>query len=62
MGRENALQYELNALLDEVRISNIARSSFWIKTEYNNQSNPKAFASVSAQQARVKTVPGVLFR
>ncbi|WP_234571727.1 LamG domain-containing protein [Rhodohalobacter sp. 614A] len=30
-------------LLDEVRISNTVRSSDWIKTEYNNQSDSSAF-------------------
>jgi PKD repeat protein len=30
-------------VVDEVRISNIARDSTWIKTEYNNQVNPALF-------------------
>ena len=29
-----------NGTLDELRISNILRSSNWISTEYNNQNNP----------------------
>jgi RHS repeat-associated protein len=33
--------------LDEVRISNVARSADWIAAEYNSQSNPAAFYSVS---------------
>ena len=33
--------------LDEVRVSNIARSLDWIATEYNNQSSPSAFYTVS---------------
>ncbi len=32
-----------NGLLDEVRISSIARSADWIATEYNNQSSPITF-------------------
>jgi hypothetical protein len=32
--------------LDEVRISNIARSSDWIATEYANQSSPSTFFTV----------------
>jgi len=32
-----------NGLIDEVRISNIARSPSWISTEYNNQNNPSGF-------------------
>ncbi len=39
--------------LDELRISNTARSSDWIKTEYNNQSNPASFISVSSASAYV---------
>jgi hypothetical protein len=33
-----------NGALDEVEISNIARSSGWIATEYNNQNSPATFA------------------
>lgn len=32
-----------SGLIDEVRISNVARSTDWITTTYNNQSNPSAF-------------------
>lgn len=32
-----------NGTIDEVRFSNISRSSDWILTEYNNQSNPSGF-------------------
>jgi hypothetical protein len=33
-------------LIDELRISKIARSEEWIKTEYNNQSVPAEFVKV----------------
>jgi hypothetical protein len=36
-------------MVDEARISDIARSQDWITTGYNNQSNPNAFYSVGAQ-------------
>jgi hypothetical protein len=36
--------------LDEVRVSDTIRSPDWIKTEYNNQSNPSSFCSVGAEQ------------
>lgn len=36
----------INGIIDEVRISNTARSESWIKTEYNNQSSPSTFYSV----------------
>jgi hypothetical protein len=34
--------------LDEARVSNIARSADWIKTEYNNQSSPSSFYAISS--------------
>ncbi|MFX0121681.1 MAG: DUF2341 domain-containing protein, partial [Candidatus Hodarchaeota archaeon] len=34
--------------MDEIRVSNIAHSAFWITTEYNNQDNPNSFYSVSS--------------
>jgi hypothetical protein len=42
--------YDLNGLLDEIRISNILRSSDWITTEYNNQYSPSSFYSVGPEQ------------
>ena len=33
--------------VDEVRISDIARSADWIATEYNNQSSPSSFYTIS---------------
>jgi outer membrane protein assembly factor BamB len=35
--------------IDEVRVSNIARSAAWISTEYNNQSSPSTFATVGPE-------------
>ena len=37
--------------LDEVRVSNTARSAAWLRTEYNNQSSPSTFYSVGAENA-----------
>jgi PKD repeat protein len=42
--------YLVTGLVDEVRISNIARSSDWIKTEYNNQYSPPTFYSVGSEE------------
>lgn len=39
-----------NGLLDEVRISSVARSSGWIRTEYENQRSPQTFVKVGALQ------------
>lgn len=49
-----ALQRFWSGSLDEVRISNVARSASWIATEYNSQNAPGSFSSVGSQQ----TSPG----
>ncbi|OHB17326.1 MAG: hypothetical protein A2544_01575 [Candidatus Zambryskibacteria bacterium RIFOXYD2_FULL_43_10] len=41
--------------IDELRISSVARSADWIKTEYNNQSNPSGFANVGVEESCVAT-------
>jgi len=41
-------QYPLIGSVDEARISTIARSASWILAEYNNQSSPSTFYSVSS--------------
>jgi len=38
--------YKYGGTLDEVRISNVARSAEWIATEYKNQSDPFSFYSI----------------
>ncbi len=40
-----------NGLIDEVRISNIARSTAWISTEYNNQNDPISFMTFGDEQS-----------
>jgi hypothetical protein len=40
-----------NGLIDEVRISKISRSPQWLKTIYNNQSNPSLFYTVSSEDS-----------
>lgn len=45
-----------NGAIDEVRISDIARSADWIKTEYNNQNNPSAFYSLGSEQINSRTL------
>jgi hypothetical protein len=41
-----------DGILDEVRISNIARDACWIETEHNNQSSPETFFSVGVEANR----------
>ncbi|MHA1984979.1 MAG: DUF2341 domain-containing protein, partial [Candidatus Hodarchaeales archaeon] len=38
-----------DVLMDEIRVSNIARSASWIDTEFNNQDNPNSFYTVSSE-------------
>jgi len=40
-----------NGIIDELRISSVARSDNWITSEYNNQSSPSSFYSVGADVA-----------
>ncbi len=42
-GRASAWVGEFEGILDEVRISNSARSADWISAEYNNQNSPSTF-------------------
>ncbi|MBU4069594.1 MAG: DUF2341 domain-containing protein, partial [Nanoarchaeota archaeon] len=44
-------------LIDEVRISNVARSAGWITTEYNNQFSPSTFYSVGSEETGTDTTP-----
>jgi hypothetical protein len=41
-----------NGFIDDVRISNAARSADWIRTEYNNQVLPSTFYTVGGEQPR----------
>ncbi|KPJ58692.1 MAG: hypothetical protein AMJ46_13775, partial [Latescibacteria bacterium DG_63] len=42
--------YEFMGIIDEVRISQVARSDSWIKTEYNNQNDPSSFYQVLGEE------------
>ncbi|MCK5413091.1 MAG: DUF2341 domain-containing protein, partial [Candidatus Pacebacteria bacterium] len=44
--------------IDEVRISNIARSADWILTEYNNQNSPSTFSALSSEQVYEVAITG----
>jgi hypothetical protein len=41
---------DFQGLIDEVRVSNIARSPDWIATEYNNERRPSTFFSVGSEE------------
>ncbi|MHA2101639.1 MAG: DUF2341 domain-containing protein, partial [Candidatus Kariarchaeaceae archaeon] len=46
-------RWNLDGKLDEMRVSNAARSSDWIATEYNNQNNPSSFISVGSKYSKL---------
>ncbi len=48
LGQDSDGLNKFNGLLDEARVSNLARSADWIATEYNNQSSPATFYTVSS--------------
>lgn len=50
IGSNSETSLFFDGLIDEVRISNIARSQDWITTEYNNQNSPGTFYSIGAEQ------------
>jgi hypothetical protein len=46
---------ELEGILDEVRISNVSRSSDWILTEYNNQKTNSTFFNIYGEENKSST-------
>jgi len=40
----------MDGIIDEVRISNVARDVCWIETEYSNQGNPAAFHTIGDEE------------
>ena len=47
-----------NLSVDEIRVSNTARSAAWITAEYNNQNNPATFMSVGPLITQASEVEG----
>ncbi len=47
---DSSASYYMNGIIDEVRISNTARSAGWILTEYRNQNSPSTFSSLGSQE------------
>jgi biopolymer transport protein ExbB len=41
--------HEFTGIIDEIKISNIARSADWVATEFNNQNSPSTFYNVSVE-------------
>jgi len=45
-----SLQYYVDGVIDEFRLSGTKREAEWISTEYNNQSSPNTFYSVGEEE------------
>ncbi|MHA2100665.1 MAG: LamG-like jellyroll fold domain-containing protein, partial [Candidatus Kariarchaeaceae archaeon] len=50
LGLDGMVTEEFHGQLDEARVLNVALSSQWLQTEFNNQNNPGTFLSVGSQQ------------
>jgi hypothetical protein len=50
--------YPFNGMIDEPRVSNVAKSSDWIKMEYANQNSPTTFATLSTNATACNTTYG----
>ena len=50
-GQYNGGSSQINGSVDEIRISNVARSADWMPASYNNQASPSTFYTVGAQTA-----------
>jgi trimeric autotransporter adhesin len=61
---EGGTNYYFNGIIDEPRVSNVAKSSDWIKAEYADQNNPVTFtnsaAAASTTVANAAAIPGAL--
>lgn len=48
--REDTLAQSYSGVLDEVRISSVARGATWLSTEYNNQNDATTFFTIGTQE------------
>ncbi|MHA2473532.1 MAG: DUF2341 domain-containing protein, partial [Promethearchaeota archaeon] len=48
---------DFNGIIDEVRISKIARSNDWIATEFENQNDPNSFYSIGSPIKPIDDIP-----
>ncbi|MFW9784583.1 MAG: hypothetical protein ACFFFB_20045, partial [Candidatus Heimdallarchaeota archaeon] len=49
--------YMIDGKMDEIRISNVIRSADWIRTEYDNQNDPKSFYAIGSEVKDDKLPP-----
>jgi hypothetical protein len=53
---DDIVHERFNGIIDEVRISTVARDACWIGTEYNNQSAPGTFVTLGSEGAAAPTL------
>ena len=46
----------LTAIFDEIRVSDIVRSSDWILTEYSNQNDPNSFYTIGIEEEKAREI------
>jgi hypothetical protein len=51
VGGWNASARSFQGIIDEIRISNVARSTDWMEAEYTNQNTPTTFYTIGTQEA-----------
>lgn len=51
--------HEFDGLIDEVRLSDVARTADWIKTTFNNHNIPDSFISISSESTASTLCPPV---
>jgi hypothetical protein len=56
IGANTDTTHPVTAIIDEVRISSVARSASWIATEYSNQSSPGTFQSVAGTRTGERVI------
>ncbi|HTK09307.1 MAG TPA: DUF2341 domain-containing protein [Ktedonobacteraceae bacterium] len=57
---QNNKAFAFQGMIDEVRVSNSARSAAWIQTEYDNQSSPATFYSISSEVSKTSRITATL--
>ncbi|TCD07708.1 DUF2341 domain-containing protein [Pedobacter frigidisoli] len=60
---EGGNKYWFNGLIDEVRVSDVAKSTSWLLTEYQNQNSPGSLTkgTVAANLSVASTYPGLIY-
>ena len=58
-GNPDRMTRFFDGMMDEIRVSNVARSQEWIQTAFNNQDNPGTFFALSSAESRDVTLTDI---